>query len=130
MSPAVNDPGTVIDIIDTFVRLFALWSEPLDEGDPQTPECDRVAVPPLALQDMFDDAFTATARDGAGAIEIAVRLQKAFASLASIGNAALRDAAIRHARLALTRAENVMELPEDLDIVRKLVKLVDSAPTG
>ena len=130
MSPAVNDPGTAIDIIDTFVRLFALWSEPLDEGDPQTPECDRVAVPQLALHDMFDDAFTAIARDGAGAIEIAVRLQKAFASLASIGHAEMRDAAIRHARLALARAENVMELPEDLEIVRKLAKFDGSAPTG
>ena len=85
MSPAVNDPGTAIDIIGTFVRLFALWSEPLEEGDTLSPEFDRVAVPEISLQDMFDDAFTAIARDGAGAIEVAGRLQKAFASLASIG---------------------------------------------
>lgn len=130
LSPAVNDPGTVINIIDTFVRLFALWNEPLDESDPQTPECDRVAVPQLALDDMFDDAFTAIARDGAGAIEIAVRLQKAFASLASIEHAVMQDAAIRHAHLALARAENVMELPVDLEIVRKLAKLVGSDTTG
>lgn len=130
LSPAVNDPGTAIDIIGTFVRLFALWSEPLDEDDRQIPECDRVAVPQLSLHDMFDDAFTAIARDGAGAIEVAGRLQKAFASLASIGHAAMRDAAIRHAHLALARAENVMELPEDLEIVRKLAKVVGSAPTG
>ena len=42
----------------------------------------------------------------------------------------MQDAAIHHARLALARAENVMELPEDLEIVRKLAKLVGSAPTG
>jgi hypothetical protein len=51
-----------------------------------------------------------------------MRLQKALASLASIGHAELRDAAKRHARLALARAENVMELPEDLEIVRKLAR--------
>jgi uncharacterized membrane protein len=33
LSPAVNDPGTAIDIIGTFVRLFARWSEPMKEGD-------------------------------------------------------------------------------------------------
>lgn len=130
LSPAVNDPGTAIHIIGTFVRLFALWSEPVDEGGPPTTECDRVAVPQLSLHDMFDDAFTAIARDGAGTVEVAVRLQKAFASLASIGHVAMRDAAIRHARLALARAENVMDLPEDLEIVRKLAKLDCSVPTG
>ncbi len=122
LSPAVNDPGTAIDIIGTFVRLFALWSEPLEEGDMRTSECDRVEVPELSLRDMFDDAFTAIARDGAGTIEVAGRLQKAFESLASIEDAAMRDAAIHHSRLALARAENVLELPEDLEIVRKLAK--------
>jgi uncharacterized membrane protein len=123
LSPAVNDPGTAIGIIGTFVRLFALWSEPIDEGDTPISECDRVAVPKISLRDMFDDAFTAIARDGAGTIEVAGRLQKAFASLASIGDGEMRDAAIHHSRLALARAENVLEIPEDLEVVRKLAKL-------
>ena len=33
LSLAVNDPGTAIVIIGTFVRLFVLWSEPIEEGD-------------------------------------------------------------------------------------------------
>ena len=123
LSPAVNDPGTAIGIIGTFVRLFALWSEPIDEGDTPISECDRVEVPKISLRDMFDDAFTAIARDGAGTIEVAGRLQKAFASLASIGDGHMRDAAIHHSRLALARAENVLEIPEDLEVVRKLAKL-------
>jgi uncharacterized membrane protein len=109
LSPAVNDPGTAIGIIGTFVRLFALWSEPIEEGDARISECDRVEVPKVSLRDMFDDAFTAIARDGAGAIEVAGRLQKAFASLASIGDAEMRDAAIHHSSLALARAENVLD---------------------
>ncbi len=32
LSPAVNDPGTAIDIIGTLVRLFALWGTPPAEG--------------------------------------------------------------------------------------------------
>ena len=126
LSPAVNDSGTAIDIIGTFVRLFALWGEPIEEGDTRTSECDRVEVPEISLRDMFDDAFTGIARDGAGAIEVAGRLQKAFAALSSIGHATMRDAAIHHARLALARAENVLELPEDIEVVRKLAKFANS----
>lgn len=31
-SSAVNDPGTAIDILGTFVRPMALWVSPLDDG--------------------------------------------------------------------------------------------------
>ncbi len=124
LSPAVNDPGTAIDIIGTFVRLFAGWSEPIEKGD--TRECDRVEVPEISLRDMFDDAFTAIARDGAGAVEVVSRLQKALESLASIENGTMRDVAKRHARLALARAEKALTLPEDLEIVRELAKFVGS----
>ncbi len=127
LSPAVNDPGTAIGIIGTFVRLFALWSEPVAEGDRLSCEFDRVEVPEISLRDMFDDAFTAIARDGAGTIEVAGRLQKAFYSLASTGDAAMREVAIHHARLALARAENALELREDLEVVRKLAKFTHSA---
>jgi uncharacterized membrane protein len=72
---------------------------------------------------MFDDAFTAIARDGAGAIEVAGRLQKGLASLASIENEAMRAAALHHSQMALARAENALQLPEDLQIVRDLAGL-------
>ena len=126
LSPAVNDPGTAIVIIGTFIRLFTLWGEPIEEGDTRTPDCDRVKVPEISLRDMFDDAFTAIARDGAGIIEVAGRLQKAFKSLASIGDATMRDVAMHHARLALARAENVLELQEDIEVLRKLSKFANS----
>lgn len=119
LSSAVNDPGTAIYIIGVFVRLFALWSEPVEEADTRTGECDRVEVPEISLLDMFDDAFTAIARDGAGTVEVAGRLQKALESLASIGDVAMRDAAIHHSRIALARAENAMDLPADIQVVRK-----------
>jgi uncharacterized membrane protein len=83
-------------------------------------------VPEISLRDMFDDAFTAIARDGAGIIEVAGRLQKAFKSLASIGDATMRDVAMHHARLALARAENVIELQEDIEVLRKLSKFANS----
>jgi len=71
---------------------------------------------------MFDDAFTGIARDGAGAIEVMARLQKAFESLASIEHPVMRDVAICHSRLALARAESVLKIPEDIEVVRRLAK--------
>jgi uncharacterized membrane protein len=125
LSPAVNDPGTAIAIIGRFVRLFALWTEPIEEGDKQTIEFDRVGVPEISLWDMFGDAFTPIARDGAGIVEVTVRLQKAFESLASIGVTSLRDVAIHHARLARDRAENALVTPEDLEVLRKVAKFAN-----
>ena len=81
----MNGPGTAISIIGVFVRLFARWSEPVVDTDRLSCEFDRVAVPEIALLDMFDGAFTAIARDGAGAIEVTLRLQKALHALASTG---------------------------------------------
>ena len=120
LSPAVNDPGTAIYILGVFVRLFAQWCESGEEGEPQACEHDRVEVPQISVQDMFDDAFTAIARDGAGAVEVAVRLQKSLKSLAFVGDVAMRDAALHHSRTALARAEHVLDLPEDLKVVRDL----------
>lgn len=127
LSPAVNDPGTAIAVLNSLVRLFALWSEPLEEGELEAVECDRVEVPELSVRDLFDDAFTGIARDGAGTLEVGVRLQKALYSLASIGDAAIRDAAVHHARLALARAEKALDLPEDLEMVRGLAKFATSS---
>lgn len=123
LSPAVNDPGTAIYIVGVFVRLFAQWSKPVADSDSDACEYDRIAVPELSSDDMFDDAFTAIARDGAGAIEVAGRLQKGLASLASLENEAMRAAALRHSQMALARAENALQLPEDLQTVRDLAGL-------
>ncbi|NLJ12548.1 MAG: hypothetical protein GX373_06030, partial [Gammaproteobacteria bacterium] len=61
-----------------------------------------------------------------GAIEVAGRLQKGLASLASLAsfeNEAMRAAAVRHSQMALARAEAVLQLPEDLQTVRELAGL-------
>lgn len=116
LSPGINDPGTAIAVIGSLVRLFVLWAEP--SKDTAVPQYDRVEVPELSLRDMFDDAFTAIARDGAGAIEVVIRLQKALESLSSLGDPTMREAAIAHSRLALARAEKALDLPEDLALAR------------
>jgi len=118
LSPAVNDPGTAIEILGRLIRLFVLWSEQPAEDPEQHPRCDRVAVPTLAVADMFDDAFTSIARDGAGLVEVAIRLQKALAALALVAHPEIQEAARHHARQALTRSEQAMTLAADIAAVR------------
>ena len=87
------------------------------------PECNRVAVPELNIADMFDDAFTSIARDGAAILEFQIRLQKALQILARGGNNAMQSEAIRHARLALSRADKAMDFSPDLEVLRSIREL-------
>lgn len=118
LSPAVNDPGTAIDIIDSLVRLFTSWSRTEKREQNEEPAFDRVIVPDISLDDMFDDAFNAIARDGAGNLEIAVRLQKAFKSLSSLDNETMAEVSRDHAHLAFRYAEEALSLPEEIQMLR------------
>ena len=117
LSPGINDPGTAINVIGTLVRLFTLWQSPLEKDRLQAITYDRVSVPELVIDDLFDDAFTAIARDGAGIVEVAIRLQKAFCALAETDDKAMVAAAKKHSRMALDRSKHAMSLPHDIDAV-------------
>lgn len=123
MSPAVNDPGTAIVILGKFIQLFSFWNA-LSRESPDEPKYPRIAVPALSMDDLFDDAFTALARDGASAVEVMVRLQKTFGALARTGDPAMRSSAIRHADRAFARASRALVLPDDLALVRQAYELV------
>lgn len=118
LSPGVNDPGTAIDVIGILLRLFELWCSPPDVAHAPAVKYDRVEVPVLSARDMLDDAFTAIERDGCQAVEVALRLQKALSSLASLGDADMREAAVHHAQRAMALAENALALSEDIASVR------------
>ena len=115
LSPAVNDPGTAVVVIGSLVRLFLAWDSSGREARAGecAPEFDRVLVPSLSLEDLFDDAFTAIARDGAATVEVAVRLQKALATLALVDDTRMRANAVRHAALAARRADAALRFPPD-----------------
>ena len=124
LSPGVNDPGTAIVIIGRFVRLFARWSEPLDNDEEVVEKFDRIVVPALSLSEMFDDAFTAIARDGAGSVEVGIRLQKAFAALSTIEYSGMKAEARRHSSLALDRAKTAISLSEDYSRVERFAQTI------
>ena len=115
LSPAVNDPGTAIDVIGRATRLLSKWSEPVED---QELKFSRVFVPALTADDLFEDAFMSIARDGAAQVEVQLRLQKCLAALSRLGNGEFRAAARRQANLALSRAEKALPIEADVQRLR------------
>ncbi|KPQ30002.1 MAG: putative membrane protein (DUF2254) [Marinobacter excellens HL-55] len=128
LSLGINDPGTAINVIGTFVRLFTLWQTPPEPQNLQATTYDRVWVPELMTDDLFDDAFTAIARDGAGMVEVSIRLQKAFRALAETGDTQMAEAAKKHSRRALSHSEVALTLSDDIDLVRAEARRLDRPP--
>lgn len=100
LSPAVNDPGTAIAVLGRLVRVLALWHVPAE------PEIayPAVYVPSIKASDLLEDAFRPIARDGAGLVEVQVRLQKALTALCEAAPAVYRAAALELATYALDAA--------------------------
>ncbi|MEO5945318.1 MAG: DUF2254 domain-containing protein [Chitinophagaceae bacterium] len=119
LSPGINDPGTAIAIIASHIRLFSLWVIGIKKEKTETVKYNRISVPAISLADMFDDAFRPIERDGAGNIEVMIRLQKALITIAHIGNTEVKELAILHSRQAFERAEIAMDYKNDLVVLKK-----------
>ncbi|WP_051559773.1 DUF2254 domain-containing protein [Marinobacterium jannaschii] len=115
LSPAVNDPGTAIDVIGSLVRLFTLWARTAPDSAVSDTYYDRIEIAELSIDDMFEDAFSAIARDGASMLEVAIRLQKGLYSLTQLGSQAMGQAAADQAALAEKYAEAALRLPEEVE---------------
>ena len=126
LSPAVNDPGTAIDVIGIQVRLLARWASQRNQNkqtEQKKQAHNRIYMPELSVNDMFDDAFTAIARDGSGYAEVVVRLLKGLAVLKALGNPNFGTAAEHIAQKAFYQAKHNLYLDEDIHRVRRLSDL-------
>lgn len=119
LSPGINDPGTAIQIIGSQERLFFLWNEKIEKPEEIEVVFDRLEVPKIAMQDFFDDAFRPICRDGAGNIEVMLRLQKTFAAMATIKNPELKALVFDYSKTAFSRAEAAQMHPQDLELLEK-----------
>ncbi|MDY6923555.1 MAG: DUF2254 domain-containing protein [Pseudomonadota bacterium] len=116
LSPAVNDPGTAIQVIGAGVRLLDVWSEAANDQDDPSP-CARVLAAPLAGADLLEDIFGQIARYGAGDVPATIRLLKALRSLAATPGP-MQGPARDMARDLTARARLAMPIPADLARVR------------
>jgi uncharacterized membrane protein len=117
LSPGINDPGTAIGILVGQQRLLTSWGR--IHHDPVTgddePRFPRVAVAPLRVHDLFDDAFGPFLRDGAGIIEVGLRLQKALVTLAALGLPHFAEEARRLSLGAIAQANEALVTADDRD---------------
>lgn len=116
LSPAVNDPGTAIDVLGRQMRLLSNWR---DSTLPE-PDFPQIHVPGLKLADLMDDAFAAIARDGAGAVEVQLRLQKMLAALASRAPDFFGAEALRLSDQALLLAGKALSLETEIEALAAL----------
>lgn len=123
LSPAVNDPGTSINILSSLTRLLTYWAEPVDEKALEPVIYNRVEVPEINLTSMFDDAFTGIARDGAELVEVGSMLQKCLSSLAACDHDEIQQIAKQHSKLALSRAEQSLHLKDDIQTIKNLANI-------
>jgi len=119
LSPAVNDPGTAIDVIGTGTRLLNHWALRLAAHRDDPPTRKRLYVNPLQLENFFTDLFRPISRDGAGLIEVGITLRKALTALQRLGGGYEVVAAV-HLRQSLARARQALIAPDDLAALERV----------
>lgn len=117
LSPAVNDPGTAIDVLAAQTRLLGRWREAAARSSLSL-DYPRLFVPALSADDLMADAFRPIARDGAGVLEVGMALQNALAALCTLDEPALGPAARAMSAEALARAAGAMAHGPDLEALR------------
>lgn len=111
LSPAINDPGTAIQVAGVAVRLLDNWGRRAPREDDVNLENDRVSRPVLDPTALVQDVFGPIVRYGMGDVAVAIRTQKALRSLASCDSAVagaartLAAEASARAREALPKAD-------------------------
>jgi uncharacterized membrane protein len=126
LSPAINDPGTAVSIINSYVRLFHLWFKKNDVSPSPDVKYTRIEVPEIESEDIFKDAFRPISRDGAGNIEVMIRMQKAFISIYSFVPDEVKEIVIVNSREAYERAEKAFTYPGDLERLKKESLLLEN----
>jgi uncharacterized membrane protein len=90
-------------------------------------ECPHVHVPAIAVGDMLDKIFAPIERDGAGMVEVNLRLQMAFLALVATDSEAFGVPVARHFATALERAGTALTLEQELHAVQAAAARVSAS---
>lgn len=118
LPPTAADYGTAIAVIGAGLRVLADWVPgPAD----RPPEHPRIRVPGLSPDDLFEDFFHPLAREGAGIVQVQLRLQKALAALAALSPERFGGPARRASALVAEHADLALAVPSEKAAVAALV---------
>jgi uncharacterized membrane protein len=120
LSPGINDPGTATDVIGTATRLLCHWASAMQEDQPANTRYDRVHVRALNESGYFSDVFAPLARDSAGMLEVALRLQQSLRTLGTLGYAPFVEPASHQADRALQFSAKTLVIPDDQRCLRDI----------
>ncbi|MEZ5751606.1 MAG: DUF2254 domain-containing protein [Paracoccaceae bacterium] len=111
LSPGINDAGTACDVLDRLERLLWGWGRHAI----MPAECihPTVFVRAVTASEMVETAFQATARDGAGVIEVVMRLRNALGALTGSPDDALSEAARAMLLRVNAYAEQALPVPDE-----------------
>ena len=113
LSPGINDPGTAIDVLATLVRVLVPDGKEERDREHRGISYPHVHLPQLREDDLIDAAFMPMSRDGAGLVEVSIRLQKALAAVGAAAHPLMRPAAQRLATIARRRSLEKLEFEPD-----------------
>lgn len=142
LSPAVNDPGTAIEVISRGTRLLANFvvqreqeiearEAAVKEGTQTTASAlQGVYIGQASDEEMFDDFFTPIARDGASLIEVMLVLLNALEQLALVSPKHYAPLVRQHVDWVMQRAEEQMQLPYDKERLSKKVRAIRAVLMG
>jgi uncharacterized membrane protein len=129
LSPAINDPGTAIDVIRRMTRVISLWQDPA-APDVKYP---HLWIRGMSSEEMLRDAFAAIARDGAALYEVQITLQRAFLAMAHLSPGIFANAAAIQSHRAMSYARGAMPIAKELDHLQGVADQIDAlatSPTG
>jgi uncharacterized membrane protein len=83
LSPGINDPGTALDVLNSATRLLKKRSDLVRKTDvnPRVVSHSRIYIPMLEGDLHIESVFAPISRDGAGIVEVCVRIQEALKAL-------------------------------------------------
>lgn len=126
LSPAVNDPGTAMDVISSQTRLLGDWIRGAYRGEAES-EFSRVSVEPIAPAVLIAEAFGSISRDASASVDVTLAVLRGLKTLAKAAPSDFREPAMELAQEILARAGLAMELPGDIALVRAAVEDIGTA---
>ena len=118
LSPAVNDPGTAIDVIGRGVRILSAYAQNKSHEIEVT--YPSVHVAPLQNNDLLEDFFSPVARDGASMREIQIRVLKGLSMLSTGWPEMFADAAHTLAIETLEHANRADHIDSDREFIKSI----------
>lgn len=123
LSPAVNDPGTAIEVLGSGLRVLLAYADEHDQAE--APRCRHIHAPDLDIDEVFASFFNPIARDASTIVEVQMRLIAVLEALAARSPKLFGTAAGENARQAVERVNRAMAAPHDrIEIARRAEPLI------